>query len=146
MFTFKPASKNGSNGNGQSNGHNNGNGIGNGNGHSNGNGNGNHNGNGHGQSSQQSRSSVSAWLGFGGAAKNGHGNGHSNGNGNGHSNKIESVLGPGIHFQGAFTGVGGIRIEGTFDGSLNVKGAVVVADGARVTVAMPVWNDGAVAV
>lgn len=129
MFTFKPASKNGSNGNGQSSGHSNGNG--NGNGHSEGNSSGNHNGNGNGHGNSQGRSPVSAWLGLGNGAKNGNVNGHSNGNG--HSNKIESVLGPGIHFQGTFTGAGGIRIEGTFDGSINVRGAVVVADGAKVT-------------
>ena len=66
---------------------------------------------------------------------NGNGNGHSNGNGNGngHSNKLETVLGPGIFFKGTLTGTGGIRIEGAFDGSITVRGAVVVADGAKVT-------------
>lgn len=111
MFTFRPPSKNG-------NGHKNGNG----NGHSNGNGHGNGNGNG------STQSLTSALFG----------NGHKapaprNGNGNGHSHKIESVLGPGIHFKGALTGTGGVRIEGTFDGSLNVQGPVVIEDGAKVT-------------
>ncbi|HLB48330.1 MAG TPA: polymer-forming cytoskeletal protein [Anaerolineales bacterium] len=80
-----------------------------------------------------------------GNGKNGNGNGHSNGNGNGHGNgngnghgngngnKLETVLGPGIFFKGTLTGSGGVRIEGTFDGTLTVKGAVVVADGAKVT-------------
>jgi cytoskeletal protein CcmA (bactofilin family) len=141
MFTFKPASKNGVNGNG--NGHTNGNGNGNGNGHSNGSG----NSNGNGQTTGNNQSTVNAngnghaplsgWLGLvngqkkGSAQKNGNSNGHSNGNG--HSNKIESVLGPGVHFQGNFSGAGGIRIEGTFDGTITVKGPVVVADGAKVT-------------
>lgn len=129
MFTFKPASKNGSNGNGQGDAARNGNG----NSHGNGNGNGNANGNGNGNG----RATVSGWLGLGNGRKNGNGNGngHStgNGNGNGPSNKIESVLGPGIHFQGTLTGAGGVRIQGTFDGSINVKGPVVVADGAKVT-------------
>lgn len=107
MFTFRPPSKNG-------NGHK----AGNGHGPASGNGNGPANGTG------------TSWLGAA-FARNGHG--HSNGNGNGHSNKIESVLGPGIFFQGTLTGAGGVRIEGTFDGSINVKGPVVIADGAKVT-------------
>jgi cytoskeletal protein CcmA (bactofilin family) len=113
MFTFKPAPKDGSNGNG----HANGNGNGNGNGHSTGN----------------------SWLGLGNGHKNGNGNGngnsngHGNGNGHGHSNKIESVLGPGIQFQGTLSGAGGIRIEGTFEGTIAIKGPLVVADGAKVT-------------
>ena len=115
MFTFKPAPKDGSSGNG----HANGNGNGNGNGHSTGN----------------------SWLGLGNGHKNGNGNGngnsngngHGNGNGNGHSNKIESVLGPGIQFQGTLSGAGGVRIEGSFEGTITIKGPLVVADGAKVT-------------
>lgn len=111
MFTFKPAPKDGSNGNGHANG--------NGNGHSTGN----------------------SWLGLGNGHKNGNGNGngnsngngHGNGNGNGHSNKIESVLGPGIQFQGTLSGAGGVRIEGSFEGTITIKGPLVVADGAKVT-------------
>ena len=72
---------------------------------------------------------ISGWLGLGSGHKNG--SGHINGNG--HSGKIESVIGPGISFQGNFNGAGGIRIEGTFDGDIRVKGPVVVADGAKVT-------------
>src|SRR5579859_274246 len=140
MFTFKPASKNGANGS-NGNGHSNGNGNGNGNGHANGSE--SSNGNGHANASGQStvatngnsHSPLSGWLGLvngqknGSAQKNGNGKSHSNG----HSNKIESVLGPGIHFQGHFSGAGGIRIEGTFDGTITVKGPVVVVDGAKVT-------------
>lgn len=123
MFTFRPPSKNG-NGNGHKNG--NGNGNGHSNGHSNGNGHANGHSNGNGHSQPTSLTSVLF------------GNGHKspsprNGNGNGHSNKIESVIGPGIHFKGTFTGTGGVRIEGTFDGQLAVNGAVVIADGAKVT-------------
>ena len=77
--------------------------------------------------------------GNGHKAENGNGNGWlglgspKNSNSNGHSNKIESVLGPGINYQGTLTGDGGIRIEGTFDGSISIKGPLVVADGAKVT-------------
>ena len=71
--------------------------------------------------------------GLNGHSNGSNGNGHNSGNGNGHSHKIESVLGPGIVFQGSLTGAGGVRIEGTLDGRLGVKGPVVVADGAKVT-------------
>ena len=126
MFTFKPASKNSSNGNGkvdsQSNG--NGNTPENADGHSTGNAKVSSNA----TTNSTSRAPLGNWLGLG----NGHktGNGHPIGNGN--PGKIESIIGPGINFQGNFSGAGGIRIEGTFDGSINVKGQVVVADGAKV--------------
>ncbi len=68
--------------------------------------------------------------------KNGNGlngNGHKIGNGNGRQNgKIETVLGPGVHYKGTLNGASGVRIEGTFDGSINIKGPVVIADGAKV--------------
>jgi cytoskeletal protein CcmA (bactofilin family) len=95
MFTFKPASKSPSNGNGQKT----------------------ENGIGNGWLAKVSPKSTSTT--------------HSNGNG--HSNKIESVLGPGINYQGTLTGTGGIRIEGTFDGTISIKGPLVVADGAKIT-------------
>ncbi len=116
MFTFRPPGKNG-------NGHKNGNGNGNGNGH----------GDGSGHANGNSRSSPNAlgWLGVVGKAAAPRGNGY--GNGHAHASNIESVLGPGIHFKGDLSGLGGVRIEGTFDGSLSVKGAVVIADGAKVT-------------
>jgi cytoskeletal protein CcmA (bactofilin family) len=123
MFTFKPASKHG---NGATNGSSNGNGNGHGNGHApSNNGNGASAGNGH----------------LAGSNGNGHGGWFGRAPArpaaarasNGHSNRVESVLGPGIHFKGTLNGNGGVRIEGTFDGSINVKGPVVIADGARVT-------------
>jgi len=66
---------------------------------------------------------------------NGNWNGHKNGNGNGngHGSKVESVLGPGIHYKGTITGAGGIRIEGCLDGAVNITGPVVIAEGAKVT-------------
>jgi cytoskeletal protein CcmA (bactofilin family) len=119
MFTFRPPSKNGN-----GNGHKNGNGHSNGNGHANGSANGsdtNGHSNGHGTPSLTS-------VLFGNKAPL-----PRNGNGNGHSHKIESVLGPGVHFKGQLSGTGGIRIEGTFDGHIAVNGPVVIADGAKVT-------------
>ena len=62
------------------------------------------------------------------------GNGHNgNGNGNGKGGKIETVLGPGVHYKGTITGPGGVRIEGSFDGAITLKGPLVVAEGAKVT-------------
>jgi cytoskeletal protein CcmA (bactofilin family) len=64
------------------------------------------------------------------------GNGHKNGNGNGyngHSQKLETVLGPGVYYQGNLNGAGGVRIEGGFDGQVNIKGALYIAEGAKVT-------------
>lgn len=87
----------------------------NGNGHKNGNGSNGHAGN--------------------GVNGNGHtnGNGHKNGNGNGKHHSIETVLGPGVHYKGTLNGAAGVRIEGSFDGSINIKGPVVITDGAKVT-------------
>jgi cytoskeletal protein CcmA (bactofilin family) len=87
----------------------------NGNGHKNGNGSNGHAGN--------------------GANGNGHtnGQGHKNGNGNGKHSSIETVLGPGVHYKGTLNGAAGVRIEGTFDGAINIKGPVVITDGAKVT-------------
>jgi cytoskeletal protein CcmA (bactofilin family) len=67
---------------------------------------------------------------------NGHnGNGHKNGNGNGngHNHKLDTVLGPGVYYQGNLSGAGGVRIEGGFDGQINIKGALYIAEGAKVT-------------
>lgn len=95
MFTIRPKSNNGLNGNG----------------HKNGNGSNGHAGNG----------------------SNGNApNGHKNGNGNG-KHSIETVLGPGVHYKGTLNGAAGVRIEGSFDGSINIKGPVVITDGAKVT-------------
>lgn len=130
MFTIRPAKKNsaersvsGGNGNGEN---------GNGNGHKNGNGNGN-----------GGASSGHAVTGNGNGNGNGHApvlsNGHKtgilagNGNGNGHSKHIETVLGPGIHYKGTFSGAGGVRIEGGFDGTITLTGSLVIAEGAKVT-------------
>jgi cytoskeletal protein CcmA (bactofilin family) len=69
------------------------------------------------------------------AGQNGHG--YRNGNGNGHTNgqhgPVESVIGPGVHWKGALSGAGGVRIEGSFDGSIKISGPLVVAEGAKVT-------------
>ncbi len=52
------------------------------------------------------------------------------------SNSIErvtSILGPGINWRGALRGAGGIRIEGTFEGDMQIRGIIVVGETGRVT-------------
>jgi len=46
--------------------------------------------------------------------------------------RVDSVLGSRLTFQGTLNGAGGIRIEGAFDGDIEVKGLVVIAPPGRV--------------
>ncbi len=47
--------------------------------------------------------------------------------------RVTSVLGPGILWTGNLGGKGGIRIEGTFEGEVNIRGLVVVGETGKVT-------------
>jgi cytoskeletal protein CcmA (bactofilin family) len=47
--------------------------------------------------------------------------------------RVTSVLGTGINWKGSLHGSGGVRIEGTFDGDIAVRGLVVVGETGRVT-------------
>ena len=47
--------------------------------------------------------------------------------------RVTSVLGPGINWRGNLRGTGGIRIEGTFEGEIGIRGLVVVGETGRVT-------------
>ncbi|MEW6567587.1 MAG: polymer-forming cytoskeletal protein [Chloroflexota bacterium] len=47
--------------------------------------------------------------------------------------RVDSVLGPGISWQGKISGTGGVRIEGAFDGEIEIRGLVVVGPQGRVT-------------
>ena len=47
--------------------------------------------------------------------------------------RVTSVLGPGINWQGNLRGSGGVRIEGTFEGEISLRGLVVVGETGRVT-------------
>ena len=47
--------------------------------------------------------------------------------------RVTSVLGPGINWQGNLRGSGGVRIEGTFEGEISLRGLVVVCETGRVT-------------
>lgn len=47
--------------------------------------------------------------------------------------RITSVLGPGVIWQGSITGSGGVRIEGSFEGQIGLRGMLVVGESGRVT-------------
>lgn len=47
--------------------------------------------------------------------------------------RVTSVLGSGITWKGSLSGSGGVRIEGAFEGEINLKGLLVVGGSGRVT-------------
>lgn len=47
--------------------------------------------------------------------------------------RVTSVLGPGINWSGNLTGSGGIRVEGTFEGKIELRGLLVVGETGRIT-------------
>jgi cytoskeletal protein CcmA (bactofilin family) len=47
--------------------------------------------------------------------------------------RITSVLGPGVIWQGTISGTGGVRIEGTFEGQIGLRGMLVVGESGRVS-------------
>jgi cytoskeletal protein CcmA (bactofilin family) len=47
--------------------------------------------------------------------------------------RITSVLGAGIIWQGSIGGSGGVRVEGTFEGHIALKGLLVVGETGKVT-------------
>jgi cytoskeletal protein CcmA (bactofilin family) len=47
--------------------------------------------------------------------------------------RITSVLSTGINWRGQLGGAGGVRIEGTFEGDIAIRGLLVVGETGRVT-------------
>ena len=47
--------------------------------------------------------------------------------------RVTSILGPGINWRGSLRGAGGIRVEGTFEGDMQIRGIIVVGETGRVT-------------
>ena len=47
--------------------------------------------------------------------------------------RITSVLGPGVIWEGKLSGAGGVRVEGTFEGQIGLRGMLVVGESGRVT-------------
>jgi cytoskeletal protein CcmA (bactofilin family) len=48
------------------------------------------------------------------------------------SGGIETVLGGNCAYTGALTATAGVRIDGSFDGTIEVNGPLVIGEGARV--------------
>lgn len=49
------------------------------------------------------------------------------------SDRVSSVLGPGVVWKGNLSGTGGVRIEGVFDGEIALQGMLVIGQSGRVT-------------
>ncbi len=47
--------------------------------------------------------------------------------------RITTVLGAGLVWQGTLSGSGGVRIEGTFEGQIALKGLLVIGETGKVT-------------
>lgn len=47
--------------------------------------------------------------------------------------RVTSVLGSGVSWKGAISGSGGIRVEGSFEGDISLRGMLVVGETGRVT-------------
>ena len=47
--------------------------------------------------------------------------------------RVTSVIGPGINWKGDLKGKGGVRIEGTLEGDISMRGLVVIGESGRVT-------------
>ncbi len=49
------------------------------------------------------------------------------------TDRVTSVIGPGVVWKGLLSGKGGVRIEGALDGDINLQGLLVVGETGRVT-------------
>ena len=49
------------------------------------------------------------------------------------TDRVTSVIGPGVVWKGLLSGKGGVRIEGALDGDINLQGTLVVGETGRVT-------------
>lgn len=47
--------------------------------------------------------------------------------------RVTTVLGPGINWKGDLRGKGGVRIEGTLEGEIAVRGLVIIGETGKVT-------------
>lgn len=47
--------------------------------------------------------------------------------------RVTSVLGSGIAWKGSISGSGGVRVEGTFEGDISLRGMLVVGETGRIT-------------
>lgn len=51
----------------------------------------------------------------------------------GHTDRISTVLGDGINYTGKLSGKGGVRIDSTFDGPIELQGMLVIGATGRIT-------------
>ena len=49
-----------------------------------------------------------------------------------HVSKIETIIGPNAHFRGDVQADGGVRIEGIFEGNIDITGNLVIGEGAKL--------------
>jgi cytoskeletal protein CcmA (bactofilin family) len=49
------------------------------------------------------------------------------------TDRVTSVIGPGVVWKGRLSGKGGVRIEGALEGDVNLQGLLVVGETGRVT-------------
>lgn len=56
------------------------------------------------------------------------------------SEKIENVIGPSAEFQGDLTAEGGVRIDGTFEGTVESESNVIIGENARVVAGVSAFN------
>lgn len=49
------------------------------------------------------------------------------------TDRVTTVLSPGIFWRGSMSGSGGVRIEGAFEGEISLQGLLVVGETGRVT-------------
>lgn len=49
------------------------------------------------------------------------------------ADQITTILGPGINWSGDLRGKGGVRIEGTMEGEIEMRGLVVIGETGKVT-------------
>ncbi len=47
--------------------------------------------------------------------------------------RVTSVLGPGVIWEGKISGTGGVRVEGSFEGQIALRGMLVVGESGRIT-------------
>ena len=50
----------------------------------------------------------------------------------GKAGEIETVIGPNTHFRGDIQSDGGARVEGVFEGTIDVTGNLIIGEGAKV--------------
>ena len=49
------------------------------------------------------------------------------------TDRVTSVIGPGVVWKGQLSGKGGVRIEGALDGDITLQGLLVVGETGRIT-------------